>query len=295
MAASNATRSNHRFTNALATNFYYSFIFLPREKREAVEALYAFARRGDDLADGALSSEQAAREIARHREALERCFSEDLPHDSDSRAGPELAALARAIRRFRLARQLFEDLILGLEMDLRMDRSALKYDTFDELQVYCRRVAGTIGLICIEIFGYRNPLARDYALHLGTALQLVNILRDLQSDARRGRIYLPREDLDRFGVRPADLAEGRMSDSVVELMQFECDRARTFFDGARASLVHEDRRSLMPAEIMAAIYWRLLRKIERQAYNVLSKPIRLSRPVKFWTALSVYLGAEWKR
>ncbi len=179
MAASSAASTNHRFTNARATNFYYSFIFLPREKREAVEAVYAFARRGDDLADGTLSAEDAAREIRRLTEALDRCFSEDFPHDADSRAGPELAALARAIRRFRLPRQPFEDLILGLEMDLGMDRASVKYETFGELQVYCHRVAGTVGLICIEIFGYHDPRARDYALDLGTALQLVNILRDL--------------------------------------------------------------------------------------------------------------------
>jgi 15-cis-phytoene synthase len=295
MVASSAAGSNHRFTNARATNFYYSFIFLPREKREAVEAVYAFARRGDDLADGALSTGDAAREIARHREALDRCFSQDIPKDGGNWATRELSALARAIRRFRLPRQPFEDLILGLEMDLGMDRSSVKYETFDELQVYCHRVAGTIGLICIEIFGYHDPRARDYALDLGTALQLVNMLRDLQSDAGRGRIYLPREDLERFGVRPVDLVQGRMSDAMVELMQFECDRARQFFRNARAHLAQEDRRSLVPAEIMAAIYWRLLRKIEQRAYNVFRKPIRLSRPVKFWTALSVYLGGEWQR
>ncbi|PYV15646.1 MAG: squalene synthase HpnD [Acidobacteria bacterium] len=295
MAVSSAATSNPRLTNALATNFYYSFIFLPREKREAVEAVYAFARRGDDLADGAFSPERAAREIALHREALDRCYSGAVPNHGEARAGRELSALSHAIRRYRLPRRPFEDLILGLQMDLAMDRSAVRYHTFDELEVYCHRVAGTIGLICIEIFGYRDPRARDYALDLGTALQLVNILRDLQSDARRGRIYLPREDLERFGVEPTSLVEGRMSDSFVELMQFECDRARQFFRNARRNLAQEDRRSLVAAEIMGAIYWRLLRQIERRAYNVFGKPIRLSRPVKFWTALSVYVGGEWHK
>ncbi len=295
MAVSSAASSDRSLSNSLATNFYYSFLFLPREKREAVEAVYAFARRGDDLADGAIPPELAARQIALHREALDRCFSGDVPDDGGTRAGRELSALARAIRRHRLLRRPFEELILGFEMDLEMDRSAVRYETFGELEVYCHRVAGAVGLICIEIFGYRDPRARDYALDLGTALQLVNILRDFQSDARRGRIYLPREDLDRFGVRPAELAQGRMSDSFVELMQFECDRARQFFQNARANLAPEDGRSLVAAEIMGAIYWRLLRQIESRTYNVFGKPIRLSRPVKFWTALSVFLGAEWQK
>ncbi len=293
MMGLSAASTNRRFTNALATNFYYSFIFLPREKREAVEAVYAFARRGDDLADGALSPERAEREIARHREALDRCYAGAVAEHDEAPAGRELSALARAIRRYRLPREPFEDLIRGLETDLAMDRSAVRYERFADLEIYCHRVAGTIGLICIEIFGYRNPRARDYALNLGTALQMVNILRDLQSDARRGRIYLPREDLERFGVNPATFAEGKLSDSFIELMQFECDRARHFFQNARANLAPEDRRSLVAAEIMGAIYWRLLGRIERRAYNVFGKPLRLSRPVKFWTALSVYLGNDW--
>ena len=202
-----------------------------------------------------------------------------------------MRALAESIQRFKIPRQPFEDLILGLEMDLTQKR----YATFEELSLYCYRVASTIGLISIEIFGYRNPRARDYAVHLGTALQLVNILRDIQSDAQRGRIYIPQEDLDRFGLRPGELLTGAYHDPFIELMQFECDRARRYFDLARQMLPPEDRRSLVAAEMMAAIYWRLLGRIQKRCYNVFGERVRLSRPLKLWTALAVYLGAEWKR
>jgi phytoene synthase len=275
---------NRQFTTSTATNFYYSFVFLPREKRRAIEAVYAFARRGDDIVDSGLEPERAAEEMARYREVLGDCYA-------GRGATPELRALAESIARFKIPRQPFEDLILGLGMDL----SVTRYDTFQDLTLYCYRVASTIGLIAIEIFGYRNPRTRDYAVNLGMALQLVNILRDLESDARRGRLYLPREDLERFGVRPGELLAGSYNDPVVELMQFECDRARHYFDLARQMLPPEDRRAMVAAEIMAAIYWRLLRLIQERRYNVFGKRVRLSRPLKFWTALSVYLGAEWHK
>jgi phytoene synthase len=274
----------HRPASVHSTNFYYSFVFLPAEKRRAIEAVYAFARRGDDIVDSHLSGDAAAQEIARYRAALDDCFSGRVNT-------PELHALAESVERFRIPRQPFEDLILGLEMDL----NGTRYQTFDELALYCYRVASTIGLISIEIFGYRRPSARDYAVNLGMALQLVNILRDLESDARRSRLYLPLEDLERFGVRPAEILEGHYSDPFIELMQFECDRARRYFDLARQALAPEDRRAMVAAEIMAAIYWRLLKRIQRRRYNVFGKRVRLSRPLKFWTALSVYLGAEWHK
>ncbi len=272
------------FTNSRATNFYYSFLFLPREKRRAIEAVYAFARRGDDVADGALASEEASREIARYREALEDCYA-------GRGSTPELRALAESVARYKIPRRHFEELVLGLEMDLR----ATRYDTFEDLRLYCYRVASVIGLIAIEIFGYRNPRARDYAVNLGLALQLVNILRDIESDARSGRVYLPREDLERFAIRPGDLAAGRYDDLFVELMQFECDRARNYFRLAREMLPPEDRRSLIAAEIMGAIYWRILQRIQQRCYKVFGERVRIPRPLKLWTALSVYLGAEWHK
>ncbi len=271
---------------------------MPRDKRRAIQSVYAFARRGDDVADGDLTSEAAARQLTLHREALDRCYSQqqqqefsagfsELPGDAKT----EFRVLAECIHRYSIPRRHFDDLLLGLEMDL----GGARYRTFDDLAVYCYRVAATIGLISIEIFGYRNPQTREYAVKLGTALQLVNILRDLQSDARRGRVYLPEEELERFGVQPEQLAEGSYSRPFVNLVSFQCERARHYFDSARRLLAPEDRRSMVAAEIMAAIYWRLLRLIRRRGYNVFGDRVQLSRTAKLWTALSVYLGAEWHK
>jgi 15-cis-phytoene synthase len=267
------------------TNFYYSFVFLPRAKRRAIEAVYAFARRGDDIVDSGLPPAEATRQIALYRQALDACFAERTAAFDD----PELAPLAESIREFKIPRQPFEDLVLGLEMDL----TGTRYETFDDLSVYCYRVASTIGLIAIEIFGYTDLRTREYAVHLGKALQLVNILRDIQSDAHRGRIYLPSADLDKFGVRPGDLLSGVYQDAFIRLMGFESDRARRFFAAARQFLPTQDRRALVSAEIMAAIYWRLLGRIEKRRYNVFGKRVRLPTVEKLWIALSVYLGAEW--
>jgi squalene synthase HpnC/squalene synthase HpnD len=283
-------------TNARTTNFYYSFVFLPREKRQAIEAVYAFARHGDDLVDGNLVAEEAARAIVQYRRKLNACYAPESDPDGvpGNPADPdELRALSGAIRRFKIPRKYFEDLIAGFEMDLEGHSSLVRYQTFDGLARYCYHVAGTIGLIAIEIFGHRDACTRDYALNLGTALQLVNILRDVQADARRGRIYLPQEDLARFGVQPADIVEQHFDERFVELMRFECQRARHYFDLARQDLVPEDRPSMMAAEIMAAIYWQILARIEAGRYDVSGERVRITRARKFWTALTVYLGLEW--
>jgi squalene synthase HpnC/squalene synthase HpnD len=283
-------------TNARITNFYYSFVFLPREKRKGIEAVYAFARRGDDLVDGNLTAQEAAQGIAGYRKMLAACYADGDPacaagNDHDVAV---LRVLGETVRRFKVPRNYFEDLIAGFELDLEPS-SLVRYATFDELARYCYHVAGTIGLIAIEIFGYRGPRAGEYARNLGTALQLVNILRDIESDARRGRIYLPREDLERFAVRPGDLLEKRMSPAFTRMMEFECDRARQYFDRARQSLAPADRRSMVAAEIMAAIYWRILGRICERQFNVFGERVRLTRAQKLWTALSVYLGREWYR
>jgi 15-cis-phytoene synthase len=277
------------FTNARVTNFYYSFVFLPREKRQAIEAVYAFARRSDDAADSRSSLEEVEQELSRCRRDLDRCYAE-FTDNSAKDFTPELAALAEAVHRFNIPREHFEELFRGIEMDLRPTR----YQTFEDLSLYCYRVASTIGLISIEIFGYRNPRTRKYAANLGMALQLVNILRDLESDARRGRVYLPEEDLERFGVRQENFLEARPSGRFRELMEFEVQRAKSYFALARQALPPEDRRSLVAAEIMGALYWRLLARIERKGYNVFGERVRLPRPLKFWIALSVYAGAEWQ-
>ena len=275
-----------RFTNARTTNFYYSFVFLPPEKREAIEAVYAFARRSDDVADSHLPADEARQQLELCRQDLDRCYrAGGLPGQDLSR---ELAGLARAVHRFQIPREHFEELLRGIEMDL----SPQTYRTFEELSLYCYRVASTIGLISIEIFGYKNLLTRKYAANLGMALQLVNILRDLQSDARRERVYLPKEDLERFGVSPEDFPEGKPGGRFVELMEFESERARQYFALARQALPLEDRRSMVIAEIMGALYWRLLARIKSRNYDVFGERVRLSRPLKFWIALSVFCGGK---
>ncbi len=295
--AANSSRPlplRRRLTSSRLTNFYYSFIFLPRAKRRAIEAVYAFARRGDDLADGTLPREEADRALAEYRALINAFYAPEGAGGPATSDVPEFASLGDAVRRFKIPRRYFDDLAQGFELDLAMNGQA-PYRTFPELERYCYCVAGTIGLIAIEIFGYRNPSARDYALNLGTALQLVNILRDLESDARRGRVYLPLEDLSHFGLTPKDIRAGRYNEAFVKLMEFECERAEQYFDAARRSLAPEDRRSMVAAEIMGAIYWRLLERIRARRYHVYGKRVRLSRWAKFWTALRVYLGADWRR
>lgn len=294
--ATSGRRPKH-LTNARATNFYYSFLSLPREKRQAIEAVYAFARRGDDLVDGNLSSDAAAQAIAEHRRILDACYPGGNSADAsfEVAVNHELRALREAVQRFNIPRQYFDDLLAGFQTDLETRRGLVRYETFDELSHYCYRVAGTVGLISIEIFGYRDPSARDYALNLGTALQLVNIVRDVGSDARRGRIYVPREDLQRFGVSAEQIVESRFDGRLRALLEFECERAEAYFRAARKNLSPLDRRSMIAAEIMAAIYWRLRKRIAGCGYNVFGQRVRVSRPQKLWTALSVYLGAEWFR
>jgi len=273
-----------RFTNARTTNFYYSFIFLPPEKREAIEAVYAFARRSDDVSDSYLPEDEARRQLDLCRHDLERCYLSGGSPGADFT--PELAALARAVHRFRIPREHFEELLRGIEMDL----SPQRYRTFEDLSLYCYRVASTIGLISIEIFGYKNLLTRKYAATLGMALQLTNILRDLQSDARRGRVYIPEDDLERFGVSPEGFLTGKPAGRFVELMEFEFERARSYFSLARRTLPREDRRSMVIAEIMGAVYWRILTRIRERNYDVFDERVQLSRPLKFWIALSVFCG-----
>ncbi|MCL5670392.1 MAG: presqualene diphosphate synthase HpnD [Acidobacteria bacterium] len=275
-----------RFTNARATNFYYSFVFLPPEKREAIEAVYAFARRSDDVADSNLPAQEARQQLELCWRDLDRCYKADKLQAQDFT--PELAALARAVHRFHIPREHFEELLRGIEMDL----SPHRYRTFEELSLYCYRVASTIGLISIEIFGYKNLLTRRYAANLGMALQLVNILRDLQSDARRGRVYLPEEDLERFGVPPESFLEGNPCGKFIDLMEFESERARRYFALARQALPSQDRRAMVIAEIMGALYWRLLTHIKCRNYDVFGERVRLPRPLKFWIALSVYCGRK---
>jgi phytoene synthase len=259
-----------------SSNFYYAFHLLGPERRAALCAVYAFCRFVDDIADDAGRRDPAVL-LQRWRAELARVFAGTAEH-------PIGCALADAVRRFALPHQPFLDLIDGVEMDLTRRR----YETFDELYQYCYRVASTVGLLCIEIFGYQKSSARDYAVDLGIAFQLTNILRDVHEDAQRGRIYLPLEDLRRFNCTEADLLSGQFSPRVEALMAFECNRARAYYRNARAALAAADRSSLVAAEAMRSIYERLLDRIEARHFNVFGPKVTLPRYEKLTLALAAW-------
>ena len=262
------------------TNFYYSFLVLPSEKRRAIVAVWDFCRSVDDAVDcPAADGERAAPdlEIARWRSELDRCYGEETPETDEGRN------LKPLIARFALPRGPFDDLIDGVAMDVAHRR----YETFDDLYQYCLRVASAVGLICIEIFGYRNPATRDYATALGVALQLTNIIRDVPADFASGRVYLPQADLRRYDLTQADLGAG-LSDGVRALLEFECDRARSFYVKSKSVLPQEDTRRLVAAEIMSGIYFAILQQIERRGYDVFSEVVRVPRPRRALIAASIW-------
>jgi len=270
-------------TKASRSNFYYAFLFLPRPQREALYAVYAFCRVSDDLVDeagesGGTTPGHTLERLKAWRADLDACFAGGAQH-------PVLRRLAETVQTFRIPRHYFEELLNGVEMDLGKRR----YATFAELEQYCYRVAGVVGLMCIEIFGYRRPETRTYAERLGTAFQLTNILRDLGTDMERGRLYLPQEDLARFGVTEADIAARRITPALRELLRFEAGRARHFYEAARAGLPAEDRRSMLAPEIMSTIYARLLHRIEAADFDVFARRIRLSDTERMRLALTCWL------
>ena len=266
------------------TNFYYSFLVLPERKREAIIAVWDFCRAVDDAVDVKGGSGRA--ELARWRDELTRVFSRMEPRT------PQGRALEPFVGEFHLPRASFEALIEGVEMDLHTAR----YATFDELYEYCIRVASAVGLICVEIFGYEDPASRQYATDLGVALQLTNILRDVPEDLGRGRLYVPLEDLERFHCGEEDLRSeiqhkggGVRSRAVKELLAFQAERAHGYYARAARALPRGDARRLVAAEIMGAVYAAILRRIEREQYDVFSRVIRVPRPERALIAARTWL------
>jgi 15-cis-phytoene synthase len=270
-------------TRQSSSNFYYAFKLLPAPRRRALYATYAFCRFIDDIADDERVRDPAAL-LARWREELSRVYGGE-PTRAISRA------LADSVRRFAIPRRYFEEIIDGVEMDL----SRKRYRTFEELRLYCYRVASAVGLICIEIFGYRNPQARKYAEHLGLAFQLTNIIRDVREDAERGRIYLPLEDLERFAVKEDEVLSGQQSERLERLLEFEARRAREFYLEAERALPPEDRASLLTAEAMRLIYSSLLHRIEKSRYRVMDGKLRLSAPLKLLLVGRAWASGRLKR
>ena len=270
-------------TRRSSSNFYYAFMLLPGERRRALYAVYAFCRFIDDIADDDTIT-QPAEMLARWRDELHNVFA-------GAPTRPVSRALADNLVRFNLPRRYFDEIIDGVEMDLTRRR----YESFDELSLYCRRVASAVGLICIEIFGYRNPATRVYAEKLGLAFQLTNIIRDVREDAERGRIYLPLEDLRRFTVTEAELLDGSYTDRFRSLMAFEAQRARDFYRQAAAALPLEDRPSMLSAEAMRLIYSALLERIVRADYRVFDRRHRLSTPRKLYLVGRAWAGSRLAR
>ncbi len=255
--------TSEQITRKSASNLALAFVLLPRERRDAMSALYAFCREVDDVAD------EENRSVTERQSELDR-WLEDVGRACDG-GTPELAVnreLQPHVQRYRLPRELFAELIRGMEMDLSIKR----YETYALLEEYCYRVASVVGLLSIEIFGYQNPACREYARHLGLALQLTNILRDVQVDAQRGRIYLPLEALRRHGVTEHDILQGRFTRNFAALAAEVAAVARNHYRKARELLPPEDRRSMLAAELMGAVYWRLLRKLESRSFDVFGPP-----------------------
>ncbi len=273
--------ASEQITRKSASNLALAFVLLPRERRDAMSALYAFCREVDDVADEETRpAPERQAELNRWRDDLGRACAGGSPELPVNRE------LQPYIRQYRLPQELFEELIRGVEMDLAIKR----YETYPHLDEYCYRVASVVGLLSIEIFGYQNPACREYARHLGLALQLTNILRDVQVDAGRGRIYLPLEALRRHGVAEGDILGGRFTRNYAALAAEVADVARRHYRQARELLPGEDRRSMLAAELMGAVYWRLLRKLESKEFDVFGpKPTRISKPQKLFLILRTWL------
>lgn len=260
------------------SNFFYSFLFLPKEKREAILTLYDFCRRTDDIVD---SNEPM---VTRHEKLLD--WKEKLLRSfRDGFSSSEFRALGAVVRKFGIPSNLLFDLIEGVEMDLVKNR----YETFEELYPYCYRVGSTVGLMSIEIFGYRNPAAKQYAENLGVALQLTNILRDLKTDAECNRIYLPLGDLRRYGYSESDLLSFRVNRPFKDLIRFECQRARSYFETANRHLDQNDLHTLYPAEAMSRIYQKILARIEQQPTLIFEGKVRIPAMIRMWIALRCWI------
>jgi phytoene synthase len=268
-------------TRKSASNLALAFVLLPKAKRDGMSALYAFCREVDDVADEeSVPVSQRRAQLAAWRADIRRACGAETPQFPVNRE------LQPVIRQYHLPFEHFDALLQGVEMDLDIKR----YKNYEELDLYCYRVASVVGLLSIEVFGYQNAACREYAVCLGKALQLTNILRDVRTDAQRGRIYLPLSELARFKVLPEEILRLEYSPRFFELANGVAERARHFYRLAREALPAADRRSMVAAELMGSVYWRLLRKLERQRFNVFGPGVtRLNKGQKALLILRSWL------
>ena len=272
-------RSCCQIARRTARNFYWSFLVMPREKRQAMCAIYAFMRRSDDIADGATNPAVALDGLRQWRAVVDAALKGQPASD------PILPALADTVQRYRIPPRHFDELLDGTEMD----QTKTRYETFEELYRYCYHVASVVGLVVLPVFGYKDEAARQPAEACGIAFQLTNILRDVKEDAGLGRIYLPSEDLRRFGVSEDDLMNARMTPQFSELMKFEAARAREFYQKARPLLGMIDSDSRGTLAVMIGIYGGILDKIERRNFAVFDGRIRLSAAEKLWIVIKSWM------
>jgi len=263
---------------ASGSSFYYSFLFLPPERRRAIMALYAFCREVDDVVDECHDLSIASTKLVWWRQEIERIVAGQPQH-------PVGQALQAAGRQFNLPAEQLLEIVDGMEMDLQQSR----YLDFKSLSLYCYRVASVVGLLAAEIFGYQDRRTQKYAHDLGMAFQLTNIIRDIGEDARRGRIYLPMDELKQFNVPAADILDGRYSDNFTALMRFQCERAQQYYAQALAELPAVDRKSQRPGLIMAAIYRTLLDEIRDENFQVLHQRTALTPVRKLWLATKTWV------
>jgi len=260
------------------SSFYYAFSLLKQPKRDAMNTVYAFCRKTDDIIDeGSDTDDLKYEKLRKWRIELEK----SLHGTSEYQLLNKLSAI---IKQFNIPLEPFFELIAGMEMDLQRKR----YLSFEDLMQYCYLVASTVGLMCIEIFGYKNKSAKDYAINLGLAMQLTNILRDVKKDSEKGRIYLPQKDLADFNYTENDLMSYKYNSNFVSLMKYEADRAEEFFDRANQSLDLDDKPAMFPARAMQHIYHKLLAKIEAENFDVFGKKIRVGNFDKLYISLGVW-------
>jgi phytoene synthase len=265
--------------SASGSSFYYSFLFLPKAQREAIIALYAFCREVDDIADECKEVSVARIKLAWWRNEIENLYLGKPQH-------PVTKALAKAVHQYQLVQEHFLEIIDGMEMDLDQNR----YADFKQLQLYCYRVASVVGLLSVQIFGFKNRKTLKYAHDLGMAFQLTNIIRDVGEDARRNRIYLPLDELQKFGVSESDILNSIENDQIRALLDFQIERAESFYDRAFKQLPNEDKKGQRTGLMMAAIYRTLLREIKADnPTQVLNARISLPPLRKFWLAFRTFI------
>jgi len=259
-------------TKKSASNLALAFVLLPREKRDAMSALYAFCRAVDDVADeDSVPTETRRAQLAAWRDDIRRACENKNPEFVLNRE------FQPVIQKYHLPFALFDELIKGCETDL----DTTRYTNYEQVELYCYRVASVVGLLSIEIFGYKNPACHDYAVYLGQALQLTNILRDVKNDAARGRIYLPQSELKKFNVSEAEILNSKYSENYFALASSVAERAKHFYQLAQKTLPPEDRQAMVAAELMRSVYWHLLQKLEREKFNVFGpQPVKLGKPHK---------------